>query len=83
MPSTTATTNDVSILQEMENASHELTNVLQIIRGYVSYVHKNLPKENDKHDDLEQTLIATDRAAKIAHHILKTARTENERNKTE
>lgn len=72
--SPTKTTNDASILQGIEDTSHELTNVLQIIRGYISFAHKNLSKEHENRIDLEQALIATDRAAKIAHHLLETAR---------
>ncbi len=62
-------------LLDAEASAHELTNVLQIIRGYVAFAHKNLAHESDHRGDLEQALIATDRAAKIAHQMLETART--------
>ncbi len=68
---------EVDWLSRMETAAHELTNVLQIIRGYVSYASKNLPDSNDSQSDLKQALIATDRAALVAHQLLDAARVEN------
>ena len=50
--------------------AHEFNNVLQIVRGYVSFARDALPEDSETREDLVQALIATDRAAGLASQLL-------------
>lgn len=60
--------------------AHEFNNVMQIVRGYVSFARNGLPEDNAARDDLAQALIAVDRASDLAKRMLHLARGAEENN---
>lgn len=54
--------------------AHEFKNVLQIIRGYVSFARASLPENDACREDLDNALIATDRANNVARKLMEFTR---------
>lgn len=50
--------------------AHEFNNLLQAIRGYTRYAVKGLAADHRCREDLEQVLLATDRAAALTKQLL-------------
>ena len=61
----------------VDEVAHEFKNVLQIIRGYLSFAKKGLPVGAGPANDIEQALVATNRAAEVANQLLITAKCED------
>lgn len=58
--------------------AHEFNNVLQAVRGYVSFAMDEVATDSQASSDLEQALLATDRAAALTRNLLDFVRTEEE-----
>jgi PAS domain S-box-containing protein len=50
--------------------AHEFNNLLQAIRGYTKYAMEGLQPEDQRHQDLEQVVKASDRAAALTRELL-------------
>lgn len=50
--------------------AHEFNNLLQAARGYVAFAMDELPIGSQPRDDLDQSMIAIDRATKITRNLL-------------
>ena len=50
--------------------AHEFNNLLQAIRGYTRYAMEGLQPEDPRHQDLEQVVKASDRAATLTRELL-------------
>ncbi|TWT89653.1 Blue-light-activated protein [Pseudobythopirellula maris] len=50
--------------------AHEFNNVLQAVRGYVAFAMEEVEPGTQPHLDLEQSLVATDRAAALTRKLL-------------
>jgi len=50
--------------------AHEFNNLLQAIRGYTQYAMEGLPAEDQRYQDLEQVVKASDRAATLTRELL-------------
>ncbi|HEX4145725.1 MAG TPA: ATP-binding protein [Pirellulales bacterium] len=50
--------------------AHEFNNLLQAIRGYTQYAMEGLPAEDQRFQDLEQVVKASDRAATLTRELL-------------
>lgn len=55
--------------------SHEFNNLLQAIRGYTCFARDALEKDTEPYRDLNQVLVATDRAAELTRQLLDYSRT--------
>lgn len=58
--------------------AHEFNNVLQIVRGYVSFSRDASPVGSEVRADLDNALLATDRAADLSRRMLQFARAEDD-----
>lgn len=58
--------------------AHEFNNVLQIIRGYATFARDSVGADSDVHEDLEEILYATDRAAALTKRLLEFSRAEDQ-----
>ncbi|MEM6654618.1 MAG: ATP-binding protein [Planctomycetota bacterium] len=58
--------------------AHEFNNVLQAVRGYVSFAQDELADGSQARADLDQALMATDRAAALTRSLLDFARAKEE-----
>lgn len=58
--------------------AHEFNNVLQIVRGYVSFSRDASPEGSEIRADLDSALVATDRAADLSRRMLQFARAEDD-----
>ena len=56
--------------------AHEFNNVLQAVRGYISFATKELPADSQPSQDLAQAMLASDRAVKLTRELLGFARAE-------
>ncbi len=50
--------------------AHEFNNLLQAIRGYTRYAMEGLQPDDQRHQDLEQVVKASDRAAALTRELL-------------
>ena len=50
--------------------AHEFNNLLQAIRGYTQYAMEGLQADDHRHQDLEQVVKASDRAAALTRELL-------------
>ncbi len=50
--------------------AHEFNNLLQAIRGYTRYAMEGLSSDDQRHQDLEQVVVASDRAAELTRELL-------------
>jgi len=57
--------------------AHEFNNVLQAVRGYISFARKALPCDSQPSQDLGQAMLASDRAVKLTRELLGFARAES------
>lgn len=62
--------------------AHEFNNVLQIVRGYVAFAREASPQDSAARADLDNALLATDRAADLSARMLQFARAEDDRGGT-
>ncbi|MEO1498819.1 MAG: ATP-binding protein [Planctomycetota bacterium] len=58
--------------------AHEFNNVLQIVRGYITFAWQAAGDDSPLAEDLQQAIVATDRAADIATRLLRYARAEDD-----
>lgn len=58
--------------------AHEFNNVLQVIRGYITFAWQSVDEDSPLGEDLQHAMVATDRAADIATRLLRFARAQDE-----
>ena len=54
--------------------AHEFNNLLQIIRGYVTFANESLPRDSQAAQDLAEALSTTDRATEVVKNLHKITR---------
>ena len=58
--------------------AHEFNNVMQIIRGYVTYARDSLEPGSEPREDLEEALLASQRATDLTSRLLDFSRPEDD-----